>query len=86
MARLCQRPFQFVVALCLFTLVLVPIGAASTATGSSASVFSTAAGTGPTLPPLPWDGVATGPTLPPLPWDGVATGPTLPPLPWDGIV
>ena len=56
------------------------------------------AGTGPTLPPQPWDGVApssvsrTGPTLPPQPWDGVIsasvskTGPTLPPQPWDGIV
>jgi len=68
-----------------------------------AAVFSLCslvfAGTGPTLPPQPWDGVVpssigkTGPTLPPQPWDGVVpsstigkTGPTLPPQPWDGIV
>ena len=72
MSRLYQRLLALTVPRSLFTLVMVPM------------CF---AGTGPTLPPVPWDGLAmTGPTLPPVPWDGLAmTGPTLPPVPWDGL-
>lgn len=73
-----QRTFPFILVVSLFALVLaLPVSAA----GSSHPV--TVVATGPTLPPIPWDGL-TGPTLPPIPWDGL-TGPTLPPIPWDGL-
>jgi hypothetical protein len=55
MTRLRQRTITFSVVLCLFTLVLVPMGYGSTMPQNGA-VLSTVADTGPTLPPLPWCG------------------------------
>jgi hypothetical protein len=69
MTRLRQQTLTFTLALCLLTLMLVPMGYGSTMPRNGA-VVSTVAETGPTLPPLPWCGL-TGPTLPPLPWDGI---------------
>jgi hypothetical protein len=80
MSRLCQRKFTFTAVLSLSMLVLVPMGYGATALhGSQATATAAVAATGPTLPPLPWCGIAD---VPPV----TATGPTLPPLPWCGIV
>ena len=66
MPRLCQRSFTFAVVLCLFMLVMVPMGyGATNAQNGSVAVLSAVADTGPTLPPLPWCGL-TGPTVLPL--------------------
>jgi hypothetical protein len=78
MKSVLQIRFARVAAVCLFALAFAFSLAASVPVAH-----------GPTMPPLPWDGVAVahGPTMPPLPWDGlsVAHGPTMPPLPWDGV-
>jgi hypothetical protein len=96
MPRFFQRKFTCPVVFSIAMLVFAPAGFGSLVSHNGCTVNS---GTGPTLPPYPWDGLAaipafagTGPTLPPYPWDGLAaipafagTGPTLPPYPWDGL-
>jgi hypothetical protein len=87
MSNFLENKFAQVAVLSLFVFAFslnagIPTPSAMPATIDTVSI-------GPTMPPLPWDGlaVAIGPTMPPLPWDGlaVAIGPTMPPLPWDGL-
>ena len=82
MSQLSQRTLASAFVLSLFALVLVPMGSGSATAAANAAypaVLASVAVTGPTLPPIPWCGVAAGLST-------AGTGPTLPPIPWDGIV
>ncbi len=56
---------------------------------SHAGTLPVKVGSGPTMPPAPWEDfrLASGPTMPPAPWEDlrIASGPTMPPAPWEDL-